>query len=79
MSPMHPPIAEFWRAFVASTVGVDESRFYEAFYFADSEALADSLAELVLSGTKRATASAFHPPPGSPAQGARRSRATSAS
>lgn len=54
-----PPIAEFWQAFVASTAGVDESRFYEAFCFADSEALADSLAALVLSGTKRATASAF--------------------
>ena len=59
MSPLPLPIAEFWQTYVASTTGVDESRFYEAFYFADSEALADSLADLVLAGTKRATASAF--------------------
>lgn len=59
MPPLSSPIAEFWQAYVASSTGVDESRFYEAFYFADSEALADSLAELVLSGTKRATATAF--------------------
>lgn len=54
-----PNVAEFWQAYLASTTDVDESRLYEAFYFADSEALADSLAELVLSGTKRATATAF--------------------
>ncbi len=59
MSALPPPIAAFWQAYVASTAGVDESRFYEAFYFGDSEALADELAELVLTGTKRATASAF--------------------
>jgi uncharacterized protein YhfF len=46
----------FWEAFRA-TVAVDPTpRFYEAFYFADSEQLANELAGLVLAGTKRATA-----------------------
>ena len=34
---------------------MDEARFYEAFQFGDSAALADELGQLVLSGTKRAT------------------------
>ncbi len=49
-------IAEFWSSYCAEVGGVDESRFYEAFYFGDSEKLANALAELVLSGVKRATA-----------------------
>ena len=49
-------IAEFWERFCADAGGIDPVRFYEAFYFGDSEELADSLAELVLSGAKRATA-----------------------
>jgi uncharacterized protein YhfF len=55
---MHVPdvIARFWRRFEAAAGGVDPARFYEAFHFADNEGLADSLAELVLVGTKRATA-----------------------
>ncbi len=52
--PAH--VAEFWNAFAASVGGVDDRRFYEAFCFGDGEALANSLAELVLRGTKRATA-----------------------
>lgn len=59
MTPLPPHLAGFWQAYASSVPGVDESRFYEAFHFADTETLADSLAELVLSGTKRATASAF--------------------
>jgi len=59
MTPLPPQLAEFWQAYASSVPGVDKSRFYEAFHFADTEILADSLAELVLSGTKRATASAF--------------------
>jgi uncharacterized protein YhfF len=49
-------IAEFWAGYCAAVGGVDESRFYEAFSFGDSEELANRLAELVLAGTKRATA-----------------------
>lgn len=45
-----------WNDFVEEVGGVDESRFYEAFCFGDSQELADSLAELVLRGVKRATA-----------------------
>lgn len=57
-STMHVPpnLAGFWNAFATSAGGVDESRFYKAFYFGDSEVLANSLGELVLSGVKRATA-----------------------
>ena len=55
-----PPLyASFWNEFHRETGQGDESRFYEAFYFADSEALANKLAELVLKGTKRATAGAM--------------------
>lgn len=53
---MNPPVAEIWNAYADSVGGVDEARFYEAFFFADSEETANSLAALVLSGTKRATA-----------------------
>jgi uncharacterized protein YhfF len=52
--PAH--LADFWNAFIKSTVGVDETRFYEAFFFGDSEPLANELAELVLRGAKRAGA-----------------------
>lgn len=54
--PIPPGIAEFWGRYVDAAGGVDESRFYEAFHFGDHQELADSLAELVLLGTKRATA-----------------------
>ncbi len=46
----------FWNEFAESASGADESRFYESFYFGDSEEMADELAELVLEGKKRATA-----------------------
>jgi uncharacterized protein YhfF len=49
-------ITDFWERFNAATGGVDSARFYEAFHFCDTEELANSLAELVLAGTKRATA-----------------------
>lgn len=51
-------LARFWKEFAESTGGADEERFYEAFFFGDTEVLADDLAELVLRGTKRATAGA---------------------
>lgn len=49
-------LAEFWKRFDADAGGVDPARFYEAFHFGDNEALADALADLVLEGTKCATA-----------------------
>ena len=54
--PIPGNIIAFWSDFTATVSGVDESRFYEAFCFGDSEVLADELAALVLVGTKRATA-----------------------
>jgi len=49
-------VADFWGAFEAQAgPGVSE-RFYEASYFSDSEASANHLAELVLQGQKRGTA-----------------------
>jgi uncharacterized protein YhfF len=49
-------VLPFWQAFQASTGSDVSARFYEAFHFADSEAVANELAQLVLAGTKRATA-----------------------
>ena len=51
-----PALQDFWAGFEAA-VGKDQApRFYQAFYFADSEAAANGLLELVLTGVKRATA-----------------------
>jgi uncharacterized protein YhfF len=52
-------LRDFWNAFAQACGGADEARFYEAFAFGDSAALADELAALVLQGRKRATASAL--------------------
>lgn len=55
--PIPPAITPFWDGFCAE-VGEDRSdRFFEAFHFDDNEADANALAELVLAGVKRATAS----------------------
>jgi uncharacterized protein YhfF len=54
--PAH--LQPFWNAFATACGGANEDRFYEAFFFGDSEALANELAELVLRGIKRATAGA---------------------
>lgn len=51
-----PELLPFWQAFLACEPALRASRFYESFYFADSEAVANHLAELVLAGVKRATA-----------------------
>jgi uncharacterized protein YhfF len=56
--PVPAHLATFWNTFAASIGGVDEGRFYEAFFFGDSEELANELAALVLRGVKRATAGA---------------------
>ena len=54
--PIPNHIATFWQDFVA-TLSVDPTpRFLEAFFFDDNEVSANELAELVLSGRKRATA-----------------------
>ena len=51
-----PSIKAFWAEFAAD-LGHDPSvRFYEAFHFDDNVLNADALADLVLSGQKRATA-----------------------
>jgi uncharacterized protein YhfF len=50
-------IATFWRSF-CSEAGEDRSdQFFEAFHFDDNESDANALADLVLAGVKRATAS----------------------
>jgi uncharacterized protein YhfF len=49
-------IADFWHANAKAAGAVDDTRLWGAFHFGDSEELADSLAQLVLSGVKRATA-----------------------
>jgi len=56
--PIPAHLAAFWNAFDKSTGGADETRFYEAFFFGDSENMADELVALVLRGIKRATAGA---------------------
>lgn len=53
--PINPRVQTFWNAFQARAGQDLSSRFYEAFHFADDEALADGLGALVLAGTKRAT------------------------
>ena len=54
--PVPAHLSAFWSEFAKATCGADEGRFYEAFFFGDSEELANELAALVLRGTKRATA-----------------------
>ena len=54
--PIPAELAPFWSEAVKSHPGLDDARFYEAFCFGDNESLANSLAELVLRGQKRATA-----------------------
>lgn len=54
--PVPDHLRPYWQAFAAATGRGDESRFYEAFAFGDSEDMANELAELVLTGVKRATA-----------------------
>jgi uncharacterized protein YhfF len=53
--PVPTHLQSFWTAFADATGGAAEERFYEAFFFGDSEALANELAELVLRGIKGAT------------------------
>lgn len=57
--PLPAHLSAFWAEFAQATDGADEERFYEACFFSDSEEMANELAELVLQGTKRATAGAL--------------------
>jgi uncharacterized protein YhfF len=56
--PIPAHLSVFWNEFSKAVHGADENRFYEAFFFGDNEQLANELADLVLRGTKRATAGA---------------------
>jgi uncharacterized protein YhfF len=52
--PAH--VERFWKEFAASQAVDPTPRFLEAFHFDDNQPSADELAQLVLEGTKRATA-----------------------
>jgi uncharacterized protein YhfF len=52
-----PHIAPFWQSFVQSQAEDPSPRFFEAFHFDDNQRSANELAQLVLAGRKRATAS----------------------
>ena len=54
--PLSDPLRAFWSAFATSAPADAASRFYEVFHFDDNERSANALADLVLSGIKRATA-----------------------
>jgi uncharacterized protein YhfF len=56
--PIPTQVASFWTEFLNTTGCADEKRFYKAFFFGDSEDLANDLADLVLRGIKCATAGA---------------------
>lgn len=47
----------YWRGFLSTTGRAAETPLYDVFHFDDNEENANLLAELVLSGTKQATAS----------------------
>jgi uncharacterized protein YhfF len=55
--PIPPRYEPFWAAAERLQPTLDRARFLEAFAFGDSEPMATALAELVLRGVKRATAS----------------------
>ena len=72
---MHPSVHEIWRAYLRSIGETPAStdKTFAAWSFGDTPALADELAALVLSGTKRATSPSVwelnaagepHPQPG---------------
>ena len=56
---MSPEVTEYWNLVKTAIPFASDSRLYDVFYFGDSEALADELAVLVCSGTKRGTASSL--------------------
>lgn len=52
-------IESFWQKFLAETGRDINTKYYEAFYFGDSEALANELLALILEGKKTATSSSL--------------------
>lgn len=56
--PIPENVQDIWLQYARVVGGVDEARFYEAFRFGDTEALANELGQLVLAGKKRATTGA---------------------
>ena len=52
-------IKDYWETFLRETGRDKDTKLLEAFYFGSSEKMATELLELVLSGTKTATASAL--------------------
>lgn len=54
--PVPAHLSAFWADFSNATDRADEERYYEAVFFGDTEEMANELADLVLRGTKRATA-----------------------
>ena len=61
MDAPHPSVIGMWQAYLETLDGrTDKSSLtYESWYFCSNQESADELAELVLQGVKRATASAF--------------------
>jgi len=57
--PVPAHLSTFWSEFAKATGSAHDECYYEAFFFGDSEEVANELAELVLKGTKRATAGAL--------------------
>jgi uncharacterized protein YhfF len=53
---LSPAALRFWSEYLSSVKTGSSASLYECFHFGDSEALADELASVVLSGAKRATA-----------------------
>lgn len=51
-----PPYREFWDTFARTRVVDPTPRFLEVFHFDDNESSANALAQLVVAGSKRATA-----------------------
>lgn len=50
-------VEEYWKAFIAVDPLIDQATSYQVWYFGNSSEMARELAELVISGTKTATAS----------------------
>lgn len=55
----NPAVETFWQAFLKDTGRPADTKYYSSFYFDLTEKWANALLELVLSGKKRATASAL--------------------
>lgn len=59
MNAVPEKLRTYWEQFVETYGPVSESCFYDAFSFADSEESANTLADLVVAGIKRATAGLY--------------------